>query len=168
MARVRRVAAPLLGVLLAAGLFVRTADLDAVAAPGQLGPGFWPRLALAGLGLTCLVKLGQTWRPGPLPAAPRERAPALARGTLALAIATILGYVATIPLAGFPLATAGFIAAFMVLGGARSRGGIAATAAVGTVTLLYVFVKLVYLPFPKGDGPLETFTLTLYRVLRIF
>jgi hypothetical protein len=38
----------------------------------------------------------------------------------------------------------------------------------GTVGLLYLFVKLVYLPLPKGDGPLEVVTLGLYRVLRIF
>ena len=87
---------------------------------------------------------------------------------LALAIGAVLGYVAVLPFAGFPLATAGFVVAFMALGGARSRVGIAATAVAGTVALLYVFVKLVYLPLPKGDGPFETLTVALYRALRIF
>jgi hypothetical protein len=168
MASLRRVAAPLLGLLLAAGLFVQAADLDAVAAPGQLGPGFWPRLALAGLGLACLVRLVQAGRSGGPRAGPGEPGPALARGVLALAIAAVLGYVAVLPLAGFPLATAGFVVAFMALGGARSPTGVAASAVAGTVLLLYVFVKLVYLPLPKGDGPFETLTVALYRALRIF
>jgi hypothetical protein len=36
------------------------------------------------------------------------------------------------------------------------------------VGLLYLFVKVVYLPLPKGDGPFEMLTLWLYRALRIF
>jgi putative tricarboxylic transport membrane protein len=164
----RRVAAPLLGLFLAGGLFTQAADLDAVAGPGQLGPGFWPRLTLVGLGLACLVKLVHAWRSRPARAGRDAPAPVLARGMLALAIAAVLGYVAVLPLLGFPLASAGFVVVFMALGGARSRAGIAATAVAGTVALLYVFVKLVYLPLPKGDGPFETLTVALYRALRIF
>ena len=56
----------------------------------------------------------------------------------------------------------------MVVAGARGVPGIAATALLGTVILLYTFIKLVYLPFPKGAGPFERVTLALYRVLGIF
>jgi len=52
----RRVAAPLLGVVLAAVLFPGTWSLDGMAREGQLGPGFWPRLALLGLALACAAK----------------------------------------------------------------------------------------------------------------
>ncbi|MBI2157056.1 MAG: tripartite tricarboxylate transporter TctB family protein, partial [Candidatus Rokubacteria bacterium] len=31
-----------------------------------------------------------------------------------------------------------------------------------------LFVKLVYLPLPKGDGPFEAVTLALYRALRLY
>lgn len=168
MAFLRRVAAPLLGLLLAVGLFLQTGPLDAVAAPGQLGPGFWPRLVLAGLGLACLIKLVQAWRSAGGHVSSEAEAPAPARGRLALAMACILGYVAVTPAVGFPLATALFVVAFMAIGGARSGAGIAATAAGGTVALLYLFVKLVYLPLPKGEGPFEALTLALYRALRIF
>jgi hypothetical protein len=168
VASLRRVAAPLLGLFLAGGLFVQAADLDAVAGPGQLGPGFWPRITLVGLGFACLVKLVQAWRSGSARAGPDARAPVPAPGMLALAIGAVLGYVAVLPLLGFPLATASFVVVFMALGGARSRAGIVATAVAGTVGLLYVFVKLVYLPLPKGDGVFETLTVALYRALRIF
>jgi hypothetical protein len=164
----RRVAAPLLGLALAAGLFLQAAGLDAVSGPGQLGPGFWPRLTLAGLGLACLVKLVQSWRADPARAGSDAPGPVEAPRVLGLAVAAVLGYVAVLPLAGFPLATAGFVVAFMAIGGARSRAGIAASAVAGTVALLYVFVKLVYLPLPKGDGPFEALTVALYRALRIF
>jgi hypothetical protein len=55
-----------------------------------------------------------------------------------------------------------------VVAGARRVPGIAATALLGTVILLYTFIKLVYLPFPKGAGPFERVTLALYRALGIF
>ena len=31
-----------------------------------------------------------------------------------------------------------------------------------------LFIKLVYLPLPKREGPFETVSLLLYRALRIF
>ncbi len=60
------------------------------------------------------------------------------------------------------------VAQVVLVAGARAVPGIATTAALGTVILLYAFIKLVYLPFPKGDGPFERVTLTLYRALGIF
>ncbi|MGH7390325.1 MAG: tripartite tricarboxylate transporter TctB family protein, partial [Candidatus Rokuibacteriota bacterium] len=84
------------------------------------------------------------------------------------AVALILLHVAAAPVIGFPLATAAFVAGFMVVSGARSPRGIAATAVGGTVGLLYLFVKVVYLPLPKGAGPFEGVTLALYRALGIF
>ena len=83
-------------------------------------------------------------------------------------MALILLYVLAAPVTGFPLATVGFVAGFMWVSGARSAAGIAAGAVLGTVGLLYLFVKVVYLPLPKGDGPFEAVTLALYRLLRIF
>ena len=56
----------------------------------------------------------------------------------------------------------------MTLGGIRSPLLLGLHAGGGTVALLYLFVKLVYLPLPKGDGPFEALTLALYRALRIF
>jgi len=87
---------------------------------------------------------------------------------LALGMACILAYVIAAPLLGFPLATTAFIVAFMVVAGGRGVPGIVATAVLGTVILLYTFIKLVYLPFPKGAGPFEYITLALYRALGIF
>lgn len=161
-----RVVAPLAGIVLAAALVLASRGLDDVAREGTLGPGFWPRLVLAGLALACAGKLGSEWR-----GRARDDAaapPTISRGRLAAAIALVLLYVLAAPAIGFALASVAFIAAFMALAGAHSPLVIAANALGGTVVLLYTFVKLVYLPLPKGGGPFETVTLALYRALRLF
>jgi putative tricarboxylic transport membrane protein len=161
-----RAAAPLLGVVVAVALLAASRGLDSVAAPGQLGPAFWPRLVLIGLIVACLVKAVQETRaPAPSQA---EVGPPLARGRLAAAVALIVLYVLLAPALGFPLTTAAFITAFMALSGMRSPLMLGLNAVGGTMALLYLFVKLVYLPLPKGDDPFETLTLALYRALGIF
>ncbi len=175
----RRVAAPLGGVLVSVGLLLGTRGFDHVARSGQLGPGFWPRFVLASLGLTCLAKSIAEWRhpraAEPLgPALVDVRAleagklPDLSRRKLATAIGLIVGYVLATPAVGFASATAAFIATFMYLCGARSVTVLAANTVAGTVVLLYLFVKLVYLPLPKGEGLFEAASLALYRALGIF
>jgi hypothetical protein len=41
------------------------------------------------------------------------------------------------------------------------------TSVLGTVILLYLFVKVVYLPLPKGAWFFEDLTLAVYRLLWI-
>jgi putative tricarboxylic transport membrane protein len=154
------------GLALALGLFVGAGGLDAVAREGQLGPGFWPRLVLMGLGVACLLKAVGEWRG--VRRAPAPAAEAVDAGRLAAGIALIVLYVLVAPWAGFALTTAVFVAAFMFLAGARSPLSIGANAVLGTVLLLYAFVRLVYLPLPKGEGAFEAVTLLIYRGLRIF
>jgi putative tricarboxylic transport membrane protein len=163
-----RVAALLAGVLGSGLLFASTWSLDAMVPRGQLGPGFWPRLALIGLAVACLLKLREERRARAGGTESSEVLPRVSASRLALALACILAYVIAAPLLGFPLATAAFIVAFMVVAGGRGVPGIVATAVLGTVILLYTFIKLVYLPFPKGAGPFEYITLALYRALGIF
>lgn len=175
MPSIRRLAAPLAGVLVSVALLGYTRGLDQVVHGQQLGPGFWPRLVLMGLGAACLARLASVLlrdrgiEPRGAPAGRDPGgAPRISRAKLAGAIALIFLYVLAAEPLGFALTTAGFIVAFMWLCGSRSPLAIAANTLVGTVGLLYLFVKAVYLPLPKGDGPFEAATLALYRVLRIF
>ena len=169
MASRARVAALLAAVLGSGLLFATTWPLDAMVPRGQLGPGFWPRLVLIGLAVACLLKLREERRAGADVTARAETVPPrVSASRLVLGLACIFAYVIAGPLLGFALATAAFIVAFMVVAGARGAPGIAATALLGTVILLYTFIKLVYLPFPKGAGPFEPITLALYRALGIF
>jgi hypothetical protein len=162
----RRGAAPLLGVAIAVALLVASRGLDNVSAPAQLGPAFWPRLVLVGLVLACLAKAVEARRP--VRSSTDAVAPPIARGRLAAAVALIVLYVLLTPVLGFALTTLAFIAVFLARCGTRTPLVVAANAVVGTVLLLYLFVKLVYLPLPKGAGPFETVTLAAYRALGIF
>lgn len=167
MTGVGRWTAPLLGILASAGLLAETRGLDEVAREGQLGPAFWPRLVLLGLAGSCAAKLLPTRRTPGAAAGLESGLPPISPRTLAGAIALILLYVVAVPWLGFPIATAAFIIAFMCLGGSRGWP-VTAAGLGGTVLLLYIFVKVVYLPLPKGGGPLEAFTVGLYRLLGIF
>src|SRR5215207_9086065 len=145
------VLAPLGGAVLAVVLLVASRGLDTVSAPGQLGPAFWPRLVLVGLLVACVAKAFEDGRAQRRREEPRMAMP-LARGRLAAAIAVIVLYALLAPLLGFPITTAAFIVVFMVLCGARAPVMLGANAVLGTVGLLYLFVKVVYLPLPKGAG----------------
>lgn len=164
---VRGLVGPLLVFLAAVALFVAAGRLPVVPVPGQLGPDFWPRLILVGLMGSCVLKglevaRGRTAKvEGPL-------AQPLSLSKLAGGMALVLGYTALAPLLGFPLTTLLFLLAFMRLAGTRRPVPLLVIAALGTVALLYVFVKVVYLPLPKGAGALEDLTIFVYRLLKIF
>ncbi len=165
-----RLIAPLGGVVLAIALYPGTWGLDAVAR-GQLGPGFWPRLALIGLAGACAAKFVEEWRRARRAGVIASEAAgpaAIAPAKLVAGIVLVLLYALLAPWLGFALASALFVAAFLVLCGMRSLPAIAANVVIGTIGLLYLFVKVVYLPLPKGDGPFEALTLVLYRALRLF
>ena len=168
MTRARLVAGPLAGVALAIVLFWHTRGLDEVARGGQLGPGFWPRLVLIGLGASSLAKLVLDLRRTRRRVDVSVERPAISHALLVAGIATIVLYVIAAPLLGFAFATMLFVAAFMWLSGARSVVMVVATAVLSTVAVLYVFIKVVYLPLPKGAGAAEGVTLALYRLLGIF
>jgi len=80
--------------------------------------------------------------------------------------ATIL-YVLAVPRLGFFLATTTYLAAFMVIGGYRRWGVIAAVSLIGTLLLLFIFMKLVYVSLPIGQEPFLQVTLFLMQVMGI-
>lgn len=167
MRLLRQSIGPALIFVVGAGLFAAAGRLPVVPVPGQLGPDFWPRLVLVGLMAACILKILEVARgkgAGPEAAA---LAP-LSRPKLVGGMAFVLAYPALAPLLGFPLTNFFFLLAFMRLAGTRRPLPLLVTALLGTVALLYLFVKVVYLPLPKGAGVMEDFTIFLYRLLRIF
>ena len=163
----RGLVGPVLIFLAAAALFVAAGQLPVVPVPGQLGPDFWPRLVLVGLMGSCVLKAIEVVRSGQARAA-RAVTPPLRIPQLAAGIALVLGYPALAPVLGFPLTTFLFLLAFMRAAGTRRPILLFVLATLGTVGLLYLFVKVVYLPLPKGAGVMEDATIFLYRLLRIF
>ena len=163
---------PVLILVAGAGLFVAAGRLPVVPVPGQLGPDFWPRVVLAGLMASSILKLlerraaGQQ-TPDAAIAEPEASSP-ISLPKLAAGIALLVGYPALTPVIGYALTNFFFLLAFMWLAGLRRPVALLLTGALGTVALLYIFARAVYLPLPKGAGPMEDFTIFVYRLLRIF
>lgn len=151
-----------------------------------LGPDAWPRIILALLIATCLyqiVKIVLSGRReadagGVLEDMVEESAEAHrdlgARVTaeshpwlLGLGIALTALYVAAIPTLGFFLATLAYIAAFIVLGGYRRWGITAMVSVIGTLLLLFFFMKVVYVSLPIGREPFAQVTLLLMQAMGI-
>lgn len=167
MRLLRQSIGPALIFVVGAGLFAAAGRLPVVPVPGQLGPDFWPRLVLVGLMAACILKILEVARGKGAGFEAAALSP-LSRPKLVGGMALVLAYPALAPLLGFPLTNFFFLLAFMRLAGTRRPFPLVVIATVGTVALLYLFVKVVYLPLPKGAGVVEDFTIFLYRLLRIF
>jgi putative tricarboxylic transport membrane protein len=161
-------------VLGAAFLYHETGSFANAGRPGQLGPDFWPRAVLVLLMIVCgveMVRRALAARQAP-PAAgakskPHEdeetRYPRLLAGGIAITVA----YVPGIEYLGFFVATALYLAAFMLIGRYRRAGIIAAASIGGSLAFVYVFMKIVYVSLPLGVGPLRQVSTALLAVLGI-
>ena len=69
---------------------------------------------------------------------------------------------------GFALATAGFFLVWLPYGGVRRPRVVASVTVIGTVALLYTFVKLTTLPLDRGIGLFDGLTVSLYKLLGIY
>ncbi len=55
----------------------------------------------------------------------------------------------------------------MRVAGLKKKLPLLLTSALGTTFLLYLFVKVVYLPLPRGYWFFDDLTIFLYRILRL-
>jgi hypothetical protein len=144
-----------------------------LAAQSGVDPGAWPRAMLIGIAFcsALLVIRNVLLYAG----AERARAPAAATADdefdnrkAAVGIAALIVYVVAIPVIGFALATVAFFLVWLPYGGVRKPHVLAGVAVIGTVVLLYTFVKLTTLPLDRGIGVFDSVTVALYRVLGIY
>jgi hypothetical protein len=160
----------------AAFLYAKSAAFAALGRPGQLGPDFWPKAVLVLLMATCAIEILRVVlvgavKPGAEPAMPQadegeeeeSRYPLLLLGGIGL---TIL-YVPGMQLLGFFLATALYLAAFMLVGRYRRYGVIAVASIVGSLAFVFVFMKVVYVSLPLGVGPFQAVSTALMALLGI-
>jgi len=84
------------------------------------------------------------------------------------AIGLLVAYGIAIPLVGIAWATPVFIAGWLLLGGVRKPLQVGLVSILGTVGVLYFFVKLSLMPLDRGKGVFEQATVALYRVLGIY
>jgi putative tricarboxylic transport membrane protein len=166
-----RVAAPLCAALAAAIVaryFIAPGvDVDGMAR-GLAGPATWPKTMLycaaacaALIGLRALYSL----RRQAVPAAPGsgyDDAKLLA----GMALLVLYGY--GITQIGMAWATVAFIAAWLLISGLRRPLPVLLVSTLGTIAILYVFVKISLMPLDRGRGVFEQATILLYQLLGIF
>jgi putative tricarboxylic transport membrane protein len=171
-------AAPYALVLAAAGVLYHFAlRIDASAAGGRIGPDFWPRAILALLALLCVVELAKSFimadpaSAGGLleayldPESSSEKT--ASTGRLLWGMGATLAYVLLVGTLGFFLATAAFLSAFIAIGGYRRWSVVAACGIGGSLAMVLVFMKVVYVSLPLGAGPFQALSVGLLGILGV-
>ena len=161
---------PILILLLALYFYFLAGKIDEPPGPEQLGAAFWPKMILIFLMASCGIKAGEI-----LKVRGKEKAEAIQAEPpaevntpkLALMIAMVIAAVYFMDIIGFPLANFLFLLLFMRIAGLRKKLSLLLTSVLGTIFLLYLFVKVVYLPLPKGQWFFDDVTILLYRILHI-
>lgn len=170
----------------AAWLFYEATQIDFYRRPGTLGPDIWPKLVLGAMLAICVyeivrVLLSPQWRGGASGVLEEmvkqskaehgeaaEEAAAPASPLLLLGgIALTAFYVWAIQRLGFVLATAPYLAAFIALGGYRRWAINLAVSGIGTLVMMFFFMKVVYVSLPIGQEPFAQVTFALMRLMGI-
>jgi putative tricarboxylic transport membrane protein len=170
---VLRVALPLasaVGCVVVALSYVAPGVDFAAMARGVVTPATWPKAMLlsaaAAAALLALVNLLELLAlRDSSAAAPAEE---YHEGRSIGAIGLLVGYGIAIPLVGIAWATPAFIAGWLVLGGIRKPLTVSLVSILGSIGVLYFFVKLSLMPLDRGKGVFEQATVALYRLLGIY
>jgi putative tricarboxylic transport membrane protein len=144
----------------------------AAMARGIAGPTTWPTVMLFAVMVFALVWAVQRvalvlrrQEQGVAAAPPQPVAGGL---RVWLGIVLVLAYGFSLPLLGFALATVAYIVLWLLLGGVRSPWVVSLVSLIGTVALLYLFIKLALMPLDRGVGAIGDFSVWLYRLLGIY
>jgi putative tricarboxylic transport membrane protein len=175
-------AAPYIVLQLAAMYFYQLAGhIEYPATSGRIGPDFWPKSILVLLGGVCIYEIiknlliGETFTAaGLLEKLMKDSGanegeeklrsyPMLLVGGILLTVV----YVATIDKLGFFLATIAYLALFMVIGRYRRWGVIAISSVLGSLALVFIFMKVVYVSLPLGTEPFSAVSLWLLAIMGV-
>jgi putative tricarboxylic transport membrane protein len=156
-----------LGLALAAALYVYAGQIDYTPRAGELGPAVWPRLAIVLMGASCAFEIvrkvagSRVEARGIAEVLDREsgtggekKYPLLLIGGIVL----VSAYAVIVPLLGFILSTFIFLAAFMYLGRYRNHRAVWAASAVVTVLCGVLFLRVAYVSLPRGIAPFDRVT----------
>jgi hypothetical protein len=170
MDRARAMAALPYAILLAASLlfFGLAGNIRYAPQPGQIGPDLWPKFALGLIAIVSLVEIARALLGrhgevrGVVDALEKEEEEEVAvprRPALLLAGAGLsILYGMLIPFLGFPLATFGFLVAFMYVGAYRTHLAIWVASAIGALAISSLFLNVVYVSLPRGVPPFDRVT----------
>jgi hypothetical protein len=153
---------------LTAWLFTVAGTIEYDQRPGQLGPDFWPKLALGLMAAASLLEIARVLLFG-AKNEPHGIADTLEEGeaeedsprSLPLLLGGVvltLAYGMLITVLGFPLATSLYLVSFMYLGGYRSHIVIWLSGLIGTALIATIFLNVVYVSLPRGVPPFDRVT----------
>jgi putative tricarboxylic transport membrane protein len=146
------------------------------AKPGNLGPDFWPKLLLGLTMAACLYEIIKTaffLKTVPPKAAAEEQSakPESKKktypGLLVIGIAMTVAYAYFVTTLGFIICTFLYFALFMIVGRYRKVWAILANSLIGTLVLVVIFMKIVYVSLPLGQEPFSGVTFFVLRMLGI-
>lgn len=137
------------------------------APPGQLGAGFWPKMCLWGIALAAVIKAFELYRSRGKDGEAGGACKQMDNSKLASMMLLIVLVVPAIGAIGFPIASVLFFVFFLRLAGLKKASTLGFISVLGTIGLIYVFVKIVYIPLPRGEWFFDDITLLIYRALLI-
>jgi putative tricarboxylic transport membrane protein len=152
------------------GLVTDQPEMVAQMTRGVAGPTTWPTVMLWAL---VVFALGWAVERAARVLRSRERSAAAAPQPPAgwrvwVGIVLVLAYGFSLPTLGFAVATPLYLLLWMLLGGVRSPALLAGVTLIGSVALMYMFIKLALMPLDRGVGAIGEFTVQLYRWLGIY
>jgi hypothetical protein len=143
------------------------------AKPGHLGPDFWPKMLLALTMATCLYEIiktafftkvtKSTAPPSEKKAETRSNYPEL----LVLGIVMTVAYAYFVSVVGFVLCTFLYFFLFMLVGRYRKMRVVLLNSVIGTLVLVFVFMKIVYVSMPLGEEPFMSISLFVLGLLGV-
>ena len=172
MEKIKRIIPYAVVLLVSVYFYFLAAQFGVVTRRGNLGPDFWPKLILGLTMATCMYEIAKTllFHRGKAEddgAEKKAEAPKRYPGLLIIGTLMTVAYVYFLNILGFILCTLLYLALFMVVGRYRKVWVIAANSVIGTVLFAVIFMKVVYVSLPFGEGPFEQFSLLVFTMLGI-
>jgi hypothetical protein len=161
-----RLALPyVIGLLVAGALYYSASHIEFTRRGDELGPDFWPKLAIGLMALVCVIEIVRALAGASIvhgisnllesaEADDEPSYPYLIIGGVVLLVA----YAALVPVLGFLLGSLLFLAAFMYLGRYRNHLVIWTVSIAATFIIAFLFLRFAYVSLPRGTPPFDAFT----------
>lgn len=154
---------------------------DYSAPAGRIGPDAWPKLILVLMGGVCVYEIaknllvGESFTAAGLLDKLMKDAGAGEDGAsqtsyplrLWAGIGLTIAFILSIDKLGFFIATSAYLALFMAIGRYRRWGVIACTSLLGSLAIMFVFMRIVYVSLPLGTGPFLAISSALLAVMGV-
>lgn len=178
--RLRRIAP--YALIAAAGVYLyrRALAFDFERVPGRIGPDAWPRMILVLLVAICALQVirisvgrvaGETGAAAQDPLRVADMAlleePDESQRRVWIGVGCTFAYVFAFQWIGFLAASFVYLLALMVVGGYRRLVPTVVIALAGSLSFVFIFMKIVYVSLPLGRGPFLSFSSAVMRLLGI-